>query len=533
MNYKNMLWRSLGLCMALSLSSCGGGGGGGSSGGSVGGASTSISVTPALGVFRANAVVDAFDYQGIKLATGTTNSVGQVSSLAIPASHTGLVILKVSGGTNSKYFDEASGLDQPITPTDAIYSVIPPSALKAGAAFGITPLSNLLVGLLGVNTSGAAPTLAAGSATESAVNIALLKVQLMTGLPLDVLSAPDAVGDLTTKKDGSKLSGLHGVLLAEMARVAQLQGTTGLQQAKDFGKTNLSPAALQSVVNAVLDATDRLKNNDLLNGGGTQFDNFLAARYLALPAADVSNLSNADALKAVLPSDSKRSEKAALVKNSKDLQGIWSATRATAVVTADRKVVIRISPATGGTRFITGKFKLDSTGSDVAAGTELFIQSNQTTASSTNLTASLDGTGKIMTITISKGVESNVSLETFVLDYETRYQEDVAKISDFEGRWKDVIGEIQVDWTVTNGAIDGTSSSGCAWKGQLIQRPEKKAVIDVSVTEKCPNASSVFLRGIATFKEGSAKGVARISLTDFVADGSVTAAVLLEMVKQK
>ncbi|NBO89622.1 MAG: hypothetical protein EBU77_08185 [Betaproteobacteria bacterium] len=116
--------------------------------------------------------------------------------------------------------------------------------------------------------------------------------------------------------------------------------------------------------------------------------------------------------------------------------------------------------------------------------------------------------------------------DRFTLSYGARY-EDKVELANFVGNWADVVGDIKVSWTFdAKGVITGTSSSSCSWAGKLSMRNEAKGVADVVVTETCAG-TSVVIKGIAIFKAGSNKGVARVSLFD----SEATKALLLELTK--
>lgn len=548
MNKTQKFLSILGMSLLLSLAGCGGGGGGGSSAGDSGGtgggdpgtgnggdiATTAIAVTPALGAFSAGAVVRAYASDGTLLATASTDTNGRVPALAIPASHTGVVILRVSGGQGVTYFDEGSNSARAFGADQSIYSVIPASAVSASAAFGVTPLTNLLAGLVGVDTTASAPSLPSGQATDAAVNTAKQQVTLMTGLPIDVLAAPDPLKDLSTPKDGSSTAGLYGVLLAEMARQASLQGRTALDQALDLKGNATNAGALTPLITSVRQATDQLQSHALLDvsRGTGELNKVLAASAVAKAPSDVIG-QTADVLSQLKATqENERTAKAQALATSPDIQGIWNTTGdslpGTAVITADRQLVLRLSPDDGSTRLVVAKFMLNDSGGYTASGKELLMQNGETTASEVTLTASRTSGTSPMTLVVRKNGQAEPALS---LSAQDRYEapENQANLAYFAGTWTDQIGtDYLVRWVIdAAGNISGQTTSACIWSGRVSMRGEAKAVADVAVTESCYGTVKR-LRGIAVFKADSDKRGVRLSLFNETA----SSALLLDMNKQ-
>jgi hypothetical protein len=535
MNQAKLLLKSLGLSLLLALGACGGGGGGG---GSV--SLTPISITPGLGGFK-NANVEAFSIDGVLLASGTTtaDSKGRgVSSLQIPDNATGVVILRVSGGPTAEYFDEGKEAFQPFTANDAIYAVVPVTNIKKGASFGVTPLTNMIAGLMGVSAdptnTAQKPTLASVNANATAFDTARLKVAEVTGVPADMLTAaPDVLVDTTTLSEPTQ-AGLYGLLLAEMAKLANKNSVSALQQAAQGftaaknSSTNVND--LKSFSKTVVDGVKEVKNSKQLKPTAdlSELNNLIAAANVAA-TVDVSSVvamsrTALDTFKQTKQAE--RTLQASLIATSQDLQGVWDTASgvdmpASAVVTADNKMVLRTTTLSGATRIVLAQFQPTSTGYS-ATGQELLMQANAVTASSVDVTITDLTSKQGLSLAVTKAGQT----DRFMLSYGARY-EDKVELANFVGNWADVVGDIKVSWTFdAKGAITGTSSSSCSWAGKLSLRNEAKGVADVVVTETCAG-TSVVLKGIAIFKAGSNKGVARVSLFD----SEATKALLLELTK--
>jgi len=228
-NKKTMHWmkNAAALTIAALLVACGGGGGG-----AAGVAGKSITVVPALGGFSAGAVVEAFKPNGDLIKATTTTAAGEAS--IDMAGYDGPFILKVSGAAGVSYYDEKAGAAKDFSnATDYLLSVVPTTTITSGSAYGVTPLTNMVAALAGVD--GLAPTVA-GSATADVVaniNQAVKFTQDILGVDsktLDVLAAPTPVRADRLKVSSGSASGLYGLLLAEMAN----KSTSGspLAQAK-------------------------------------------------------------------------------------------------------------------------------------------------------------------------------------------------------------------------------------------------------------------------------------------------------------
>jgi len=229
-NKKTMHWmkNAAALTIAALLVACGGGGGGGAAGV----AGKSITVVPALGGFSAGAVVEAFKPNGDLIKATTTTAAGEAS--IDMAGYDGPFILKVSGAAGVSYYDEKAGAAKDFSnATDYLLSVVPTTTITSGSAYGVTPLTNMVAALAGVD--GLAPTVAGAATADVVANInqAVKFTQDILGVDsktLDVLAAPTPVRADRLKVSSGSASGLYGLLLAEMAN----KSTSGspLAQAK-------------------------------------------------------------------------------------------------------------------------------------------------------------------------------------------------------------------------------------------------------------------------------------------------------------
>lgn len=101
--------------------------------------------------------------------------------------------------------------------------------------------------------------------------------------------------------------------------------------------------------------------------------------------------------------------------------------------------------------------------------------------------------------------------EPFSLAYQARY-DTAATLAQFAGAWRDVQGPGAQNWNIAaNGALTGTRTTGCTYVGQLTERAERKAVVDVSMTEDCAG-NRVRLLGVATLNTTS--GISMVVATE-------------------
>lgn len=519
---------------ALMLSACGGGGGTPPST-----PTTSIGLTPALGAFNAGATVEAFKTDGTSITSGTTNAAGVITGLAIPDNYTDAIILRVKGGANVQYFDEGKEAQVDLTSNDTMISVLPAGAIVADGKFGITPLTSLAAGLAGVDSTGSTPKIP-GSASDAnaAVLAAFDKVKALTGLvDFDLTQAPNPLKDLSSQRDAANKSDLYGVILAEMAKAAGADGALAQarkmyeagKSAKDAGGADAFAAQLVNTVQTVQGAMDQLDASVLLinKTSSAELKKIVNASAVAVPIKDLFSATNLNQLIANRKSDL---DQQVILRTSKpltDLEGIWdTAAGATlpgsAVITPDGRLLLRLQPSVGTSRIVVAQFKPTNSGYD-ASGIDILMQGDQLTVRDVTLSVAQQVS---KTSPLSLVIKTGQAQESLSLSYGDRYDTSVA-LGDFAGSWTDLTGYLKVTWVMNNkGEISGTSSSGCTWVGKLTKRNENKGVANVVAKETC-NSTEVELRGLVTFKAGSNKQVARVTLTN----GNGSKVLLLELNK--
>ncbi len=481
---KSNIW-TLGL--VLLLTACGGGGGGSDDTP----ATQNISVVPALGAFGAGATVKAFDLDGTELGSGTTDANGMVSALAIPKSYAGGLILRVSGGS---FFDEGQRTTVSLG-SDAMLSVVPADRMAANASYGITPLTNVVASLAGLDASSTQPALA----NSEVISTAITKFQLIFPVDLDVLAAPapfKSVTDMNTPKVASDASALYGVLLAELAKNAGA-GSSALAQARTLAtaakgaSTATDPATFATQLGAVttplLTVSDSISTSSLLTGTSESVQSFKAARNQAIAPAAVFEGSLAEL-------QTLQNTQASQGVQKQAFQGMWSSDADpswTVAVSADGTALALSQDATsliaGAIKAADSGFTLDGVQITNNNGTftQVSVSLPVAAVADTSLTLTVDG--------------SNV-----VLAPQTRYATafDVAATA---GTWWQILGDYaKITLTVsTSGAITGTTSTGCTWSGQLAALSEAKALADVSLTETC-NGTAATLAGFANIGSNGA-----------------------------
>ncbi len=539
-NFSNLL---VALIAVWSLTACGGGGGGGSgAGGGVTEASTSIGVTPGLGAFSAGATVEAFKTDGTLLGSGTTDSNGKIVGLTVPSSYTDAIILRVKGGTGVNYFDEGKNEQVDLAASEFLMSVLPAGTLVADAKFGITPLTNLMAGLAGVDTAAATPRFSVSAADANlAVSAALKKVQAMTGLvDFDFTTAPNPLKDLSAQRDAANKSDLYGVLLAEMAKLAGSEGAFAQankmfqsgKSAKDAADSDAFDTHLGNLIQSVQIASSQLETNSLLTNTGNSdaFKKLINASAVAVKPKDLFGSSD---LNQLLTSRSNDLASQVTLRASKplgDLQGVWdTAAQATlpasALITPDGRFIMRMQPTTTSDRIVMAQFKPTSSGY-AASGLDVLLKDDKTTVTEVTLNIENVSARTSMTLQTSKSGQAS---ENFVLSYSNRYEAAIS-LADFTGTWTDVVADYaKVTWTVNNkGEFTGTSSSSkqCTWAGKISLRNEARGVANVVVKETC-GSTSAELKGLLTFKSGSSKSTARVT----VMNSSGSKVLLLELSK--
>ncbi len=178
------------------------------------------------------------------------------------------------------------------------------------------------------------------------------------------------------------------------------------------------------------------------------------------------------------------------------LQGIWrspagAANTMSAVVLPDGKLWAVISNASS-TRVIKATFVGQPNGYD-GSGKSFILGTAAVNAVS--MTASV-----VEASTLTQTIGSGTQAENYSLVYQTRYATP-ANLTDFSGSWGASLGTGSVHWILNAaGVISGSSTTGCTYSGALSLRAERKAVVDVAVTENCAGAQTA-LSGIAVKSE--------------------------------
>lgn len=193
----------LGLCALLAA--CGGGGGGDSSAP----ATNTVSVAPSLGRFSAGAVVTIKSLAGAVLGTANTGSDGKASVNI--GTHSGPLLIEVTGGTGVTYYDERSKSSVPYGNGETLRAIAP----AVQTAIGVTPFTNAAVEAIKAANSGSVPS------TISTTNISLAntKIQAAFGIT-DVLQAPTLVDSSTANSlDLASAGDQYALKLATLAKV--------------------------------------------------------------------------------------------------------------------------------------------------------------------------------------------------------------------------------------------------------------------------------------------------------------------------
>ncbi len=175
-----------------------------------------------------------------------------------------------------------------------------------------------------------------------------------------------------------------------------------------------------------------------------------------------------------------------------DFQGIWSSktssTSTSTIVLPDLRFWTVISEGSA-LRLITAQLAV--TGTKVTGeGKSYLVGTNGSSASTITLSKNY---ATAITIDTVSGSQKTSRLET----YQPKYEISVS-LADFAKSWSAIVGIGKFNWTVsTVGVIAGSSTTGCTYTGQLTERPERKAVMDTSITETCADTVRK-LQGVST-----------------------------------
>ena len=201
------------------------------------------------------------------------------------------------------------------------------------------------------------------------------------------------------------------------------------------------------------------------------------------------------------------------------LQGIWrspasAASTTSAVVLPDGKMWALVSNASS-TRVLKAAFVGQPHGFD-GSGKSFVLAT--TSSNSISMTASV-----VEGSSLSAAIGTGSQAENFSLAYQARYA-SAAQLADFAGAWQATLGPGIVNWTLSEtGVLNGTRTTGCTYSGTLSLRAERKAIVDVAVSEDCAGALTL-LSGIAVESEDKA------SINMLLTNKDETAAVALSLV---
>lgn len=254
----------LSLLVTTLLTACGGGGGGVAS--TTGNTTiTGISVVPAMGTFSAGARVEAYDpVSGSAIGDGATTDATGVAVIDL-GTHASSFILKVSGSSTSKYFEEgltSSGTEINFTSNDVLLALVPASAaVTKGASIGVTPLTHMAAGFAVNSLSDLKLNIPAGKDAADVMYEAMARVRYITGLAvqnsergkitLNPLLAPSVLS-ASTKATGVNLSqagGYYGLFLSELSKAVSTENTP--RSTLDLAKSLFNrAAAIKALVSA-------------------------------------------------------------------------------------------------------------------------------------------------------------------------------------------------------------------------------------------------------------------------------------------
>ena len=208
------------------------------------------------------------------------------------------------------------------------------------------------------------------------------------------------------------------------------------------------------------------------------------------------------------------------------VQGIWQsatggATSTSAIVLPDGgfwAVQVSGTGASTTTRVLRASLAVQGTG--YSATGKIYTLGGSTSAPATAPVAA----SVVEKTSLSVRVGADAGDESLSLAWQGRYDTS-ASLAGFAGSWSATLGPGTVHWSMDEqGRITGSRTTGCTYTGQLALRPERKAVVDVSVQEDCAGARTQ-LDGVATLQSESG----RLSMVMTTADESQ--AVLLALAR--
>lgn len=194
--------------------------------------SRSISVVPALGLFKAGTKVEAFDpdpaKNGARIAMALTNASG-VATLDIGTTYNGPMILKVSGADGLSYFDSATGADVAFGVGKSLLALVPSDVIKTDASFGVNIFTHASAAFAGVTATQMQITPPTDATITDVMVEAMARTRWMLGLSpdsktanihaLNFLIAPKLLSAVDGRLDPTASGGVMGIFLAEVTRV--------------------------------------------------------------------------------------------------------------------------------------------------------------------------------------------------------------------------------------------------------------------------------------------------------------------------
>lgn len=181
------------------------------------------------------------------------------------------------------------------------------------------------------------------------------------------------------------------------------------------------------------------------------------------------------------------------------LQGIWQSPAAAS--TASTILLPNLTMwtvVTEGTSTRVSKATLNAQGTTLSGSGKTFSLGSSGSSSSTFI---VTGTEKM---SLSQTITTGSAKSTYTQTYQSRY-DSPASLADFAKVWIGTVGAGRITWTVSSsGTISGTSTTGCTYTGKLTERTERKAVVDVSISEICTDVTAT-LSGLATISSDKAR----------------------------
>lgn len=187
-----------------------------------------LTVTPILGGFGSGAIVDLFRADtGERIESKTTGADG-TATVSVPASYTGIAIVRVSGSGSTVYLDERTDSLKPFPSSQYLLTTVPPGAMREqGVPLAVTTITHAIATVAGLRTTASASSIPAPSLTEALLQTAHNRVMDILGLAstaLDPLKVPVHLKAIDQGK-GTRLEGSgetlnHGVILIALAKLA-------------------------------------------------------------------------------------------------------------------------------------------------------------------------------------------------------------------------------------------------------------------------------------------------------------------------